>query len=158
MTPLKVNAIRGEFIRQCDALDGLADGVINNYMACRALFDVNQSAAGRAPLSAPWAARRCPDNRDPNPADTSANACLTDGQIATLQMVYTRYRFTAPLANGVQSFGMWLPNTDPSGSGLIVPVRFRGQEGAPATAALHSSLGVLGVTGFLMQDLAEQSE
>lgn len=150
VTPAKVNAIRGEFIRQCDALDGLSDGVINNYEACRALFDVNQGAPNRTP----WAARRCADNTDPNPADTSANACLTDGQIATLQMVYTRYRFTTPLANGVQSFGMWLPNTEPSGSGLIVPVRFRGQEGAPGTAPLHSSLGVLGVTGFLMQSLA----
>ena len=44
VTPAKVNAIRGEFMRQCDALDGLADGIINNYMACRAIFDVNQGA------------------------------------------------------------------------------------------------------------------
>jgi hypothetical protein len=40
ITPAKVTAIRGEFIRQCDSLDGLADGIINNYMACRAVFDV----------------------------------------------------------------------------------------------------------------------
>ena len=44
VTPAKVNAIRGEFMRQCDALDGLADGIINNYMACRAIFDVSQGA------------------------------------------------------------------------------------------------------------------
>ncbi len=31
VTPAKVNAIRGEFMRQCDKLDGLADGIINNY-------------------------------------------------------------------------------------------------------------------------------
>ena len=31
--PAKVNAIRGEFMRQCDKLDGLADGIINNYNA-----------------------------------------------------------------------------------------------------------------------------
>ncbi len=48
---------------------------------------------------------------------------------------------------------MWLPNTDPSGSGLISDVRFRGQEGAAPDAAMHSHLGVLGVTGFLMRDL-----
>ena len=41
--PAKVNAIRGEFMRQCDKLDGLADGVINNYMACRAIFDRTQA-------------------------------------------------------------------------------------------------------------------
>ena len=29
--PVKVNAIRGEFMRQCDKLDGRVDGIINNY-------------------------------------------------------------------------------------------------------------------------------
>ncbi len=148
VTRAKVNAIRGEFMRQCDALDGLVDGVINNYMACRARFDVSQGSSTRNP----WDAKRCPDNVDPNPADTSAAACLTDGQIATLEVVYSRYRFATPLANGVRTFGMWLPNTDPSGSGLIVDTRFKGQEGAAENAPRHAHLGVLGVTGFLMGD------
>jgi len=147
--PTKVNAIRGEFMRQCDKLDGLVDGIINNYMACRAIFDRTQAPRN----SNPWSAKRCPDNGDPNPEDTSANACLTDGQISTLNFVYSRYRFATPLANGVKSFGMWLPNTDPSGSGLIVPNRYRGQEGAADNAPVHSHLGALGVTGFLMQNL-----
>jgi feruloyl esterase len=149
VTPAKAEAIRAEFMRQCDGLDGLADGVMNNYAACRAIFDVTQGAPGRRP----WAAKRCPNNVDPNPADTSASACLTDGQIATLEFVYRRYGFAALLANGVSSFGMWLPNTDPSGSGLILPTRFRGQEGAAADAPMHTHLGVLGVTGFLMRDV-----
>jgi feruloyl esterase len=148
--PAKVNAIRGEFIRQCDGIDGLADGIINNYMGCRALFDLSQGARGRRP----WAARRCPNNVDPDPAETSASACLTDGQIATLELVYSRYTFATPLAHGTRTFGMWVPNTDPSGSGLIVNARFRGQEGAADTAPMHGHLGVLGVTGFLMRDLA----
>ena len=149
VTPAKINAIRGEFMRQCDALDGLADGIINNYMACRAIFDVSRGAPHRHP----WAPKRCPENTDPNPSDTSANACLTDGQISTLESVYSHYRFATPLANGVREFGMWLPNTDPSGSGLILPARFQGQEGAPSDAPMHSHLGVLGVTGFLMKDV-----
>jgi feruloyl esterase len=147
--PAKVNAIRGEFMRQCDKLDGLVDGIMNNYMACRAIFDIRQGPPNRHP----WAEKRCPNNTDPNPSDTSAAACLTDGQISTLEMVYTRYLFATPLANNVKSFGMWLPNTDPSGSGLILPQRYRGQEGAPEAAPLHSHLGVLGVTGLLMKDL-----
>jgi feruloyl esterase len=151
VTLAKVNAIRGEVIRQCDKLDGLVDGIMNNYVACRAIFDVHQGAKNRHP----WAAKRCPNNVDPNPADTSANACLTDGQISTLEFVYTRYPFAAPLANNVKSFGMWLPNTDPSGSGLIMGSRFRGQEGAPTDAAMHSHLGAIGVTGFLMKDPTE---
>jgi feruloyl esterase len=123
VTRAKVNAIRGEFMHQCDALDGLTDGVINNYMACRARFDVTEGATDRNP----WEGKRCPNNVDPNPGDTSSNACLTDGQIATLTVAYSRYRFATPLANGVRTFGMWVPNTDPSGSGLIVDTRFKGQ-------------------------------
>ena len=148
VTPAKVNAIRGEFMRQCDSLDGLADGIINNYMACRAIFDVTQGARNRKP----WAAKRCPNNADPAPGDTSAAACLTDGQISTLELTYSRYRFATPLAFGTRSFGMWVPNTDPSGSGLILNARFRGQEGATEAAPMHSHLGVLGVTGFLMKN------
>lgn len=150
VTPAKVNAIRGEMMRQCDALDGLADGIMNNYLGCRAVFDVKDGGANIHP----WAAKRCPNNIDPDPADTSAAACLTDGQIATLERVYSPYDFASPLANGVRQFGMWVPNTDPSGSGLILAQRFRGQEGAAPDAPLHSHLGALGVTGFLMKDPA----
>ena len=149
LTSAKINAIRGEFMRQCDKLDGLVDGIINNYMACREIFDVKQGKPNRHP----WAAKRCPGNVDPNPADTSADACFTDGQISTLEFVYSRYSFSQPLANGVKTFGMWLPNTDPSGSGLIANARFRGQEGAAENAPSYNWIGVLGVTGFLMQDL-----
>ena len=85
VTPAKVNAIRGEFMRQCDALDGLADGIINNYMACRAIFDV--SRARRTAIHGRRSAART--TSIPNPADTSANACLTDGQISTLEFVYS---------------------------------------------------------------------
>jgi hypothetical protein len=145
----KVNAIRGEFMRQCDKLDGLVDGIINNYAACRAIFDRTKAPRN----SNPWSAKRCPNNIDPNPSDTGANACFTDGQIATLNFVYSRYPFATPLANGVKSFGMWVPNTDPSGSGLMVPARYRGQEGAADNAPIHTHMGALGVTGFLMKDL-----
>src|SRR5580698_3493478 len=110
VTPAKVNAIRGEFMRQCDKLDGLADGIINNYMACRAIFDVSQGERDRHP----WASKRCPGDRDPNPADTNASACLSDGQIATLEFVYSRYSFAKPLANNVKTFGMWLPKQTPA--------------------------------------------
>jgi feruloyl esterase len=48
---------------------------------------------------------------------------------------------------------MWVPNTDPSGSGLLVPARYRGQEGAAENASIHTQMGALGVTGFLMKDL-----
>lgn len=148
VSPAKTEAIRAEFVRQCDKLDGLADGIINDYMACRSIFDMSQGAPNRNP----WAAKRCPGNVDPNPQDTSAAACFTDEQISTLKLVYSRYKFATPLAHGSKTFGMWVPTTDPAGSGLIVNVRFNGQGGATPNAPNHSHLGVLGVTGFLMKD------
>jgi pimeloyl-ACP methyl ester carboxylesterase len=149
VTRAKVATIRDQFMRTCDGLDGRVDGVMNNYMACRAIFDVRQGEPGRRP----WASKRCPNNVDPNPADTSPDACLTDGQISTLEFVYSRYPFATPLAHGVSTFGMWVPNTDPSGSGLIEANRYIGQEGALADARMHAHLGILGVTGFLMRNV-----
>jgi feruloyl esterase len=149
VTRAKVNAIRAEFLRQADKLDGLEDGIINNYTAARALFDMSEGSPDRNP----WAALRGPDGVDPDPKDTSESARLSDGQIATLKFVYSRYGFATPLASNVKTFGMWIPNTDPAGSGLIADTRFRGQEGATENAPTHSHLGVLGVTGFLMQNL-----
>jgi pimeloyl-ACP methyl ester carboxylesterase len=149
VTRAKVNAIRAEFMRQADKLDGLEDGIINNYMAARAQFDVSEGPPDRNP----WSALRAPDGVDPDPTDTSASAKLTDGQIETLKFVYSRYKFATPVAGGVKSFGMWVPNTDPAGSGLIATARYRGQEGAAENAPMHSHLGILGVTGFLMQNL-----
>ena len=132
----KIAAIRGEFVRQCDGLDGLVDGVINNYQACRAIFDVSMGAPGRKP----WAAKRCAGSVDPAPADATAAACLTDGQIATLEFIYRRYPFKTPLAFGARTFGMWVPNTDPGGSGLLVdsPLPRTGRRGGERADALAS--------------------
>jgi pimeloyl-ACP methyl ester carboxylesterase len=150
VTPAKANAIRAEFLRQCDKLDGLEDGIINNYMAARAIFNVSDGPAGRNP----WAALRAPTGVDPDPNDKSASAKLTDGQIETLEFIYSRYKFPWPLANGVTSFGMYVPNTDPGGFGLLEGRRYRGQEGAADNAPMHAFIASMGVTGFMMQNLA----
>ena len=149
VTPAKVNSIRAEFLRQCDNLDGLADGIISNYMAARAVFNVND---GIGPTD-PWAALRAPNNIDPDPEDKSESARLTDGQIKTMEFIYSPYKFATPLTNGVTSFGMWLPTIEPDGFGMISGQRYKGQEGADENAMMHRSLGTLGVTGFLMQDI-----
>lgn len=149
VTPAKVNAVRAEFLRQCDELDGLPDGIINNYMAARTIFNVNDGIG----TNDPWAALRAPGNTDPNPEDKSESVKLTNEQIKTLEFVYSTYPFATPLANGTKGFGMWLPTIEPDGFGMIAGQRFNGQEGAPENARNHGSLGTLGVTGFLMQDL-----
>ena len=154
----KAKAIAAEFMRQCDGLDGLDDAVINDYVGCRALFNVND----RSGPAAPWASRRCPEGRDPDPADTSERACLTDGQIGTLQFIFSGQSFEAARAHGTRSFGMWAPSTEvavgglppASGNALLNDIRYRGQEGAAADARAFSSLGSIGLTGMLLRDLS----
>lgn len=153
VTPAKVKAITSEFLRQCDALDGIADGMINNYMAARAIFNVKDGIGPKDP----WKALRAPNGIDPNPDDTTAGARLTGGQIKTLEFVYSPYTFKTPLANGVTSFGMWLPSTVPSDFGMITASRYKGQEGAAGNAPVFRHLGILGTTGFLMKDLKANS-
>jgi feruloyl esterase len=147
VTPDKVGIIRTEFLRQCDKLDGLADGIINNYTASRAIFNVNDN---KGPAD-PWAALRASDNG--SGVNDKSSSKLTDGQIRTLEFIYSPYKFATPLANNVRSFGMWLPTITPDDFGTITGVRYKGQEGAGENAQMHSSLGTLGVTGFLMQDI-----
>ena len=149
VTPAKVNAIRAEFLRQCDKLDGLADGIVSNYMAARTIFNVNDGVGS----TDPWAARRAPNNIDPDPNDKSESAKLTNEQIKTMEFVYSSYKFSVPLVNDVKTFGMWLPTTEPDGFGMISGQRYKGQEGADENAKVHNSLGTLGVTGFIMQNL-----
>lgn len=109
----KAKAVAYEFVKQCDGLDGLEDGIINNYMACREIFNINDG--GRSGDNDPWESRRCPGNVDPDPDDDSINACLTGGQIETLEFVFSNYEFATPLANNVTSFGMFAPTTSPEG-------------------------------------------
>ena len=149
ITPTKTEAIRMEFLRQSDKLDGIADGIINNYIDSRAIFNVADADGPKDP----WAALRAPNGVDPDPTDKSASAKLTNGQIKTLELTYSPYKFATPLANGVKSFGMWLPTISPDGFGMISGTRYKAQEGATENAGVYKTLGSEGVTGFLMQDI-----
>ncbi|OVZ60631.1 hypothetical protein CDO44_07845 [Pigmentiphaga sp. NML080357] len=68
----------------CDALDGIADGVVSDYLGCRARFDLR--------------ALRCPDGSD------AGDTCLSDAQLATLAAAYEPIRLPFALANGVTSY------------------------------------------------------
>ncbi len=72
----------------CDALDGVADGVVNNALACQ----------GRVNLQA----LRCPDGRD------AGTQCLSDAELALLRAMHSPYTFSFPLANGISSYPAWL--------------------------------------------------
>ncbi|MEO6102619.1 MAG: tannase/feruloyl esterase family alpha/beta hydrolase [Pseudoxanthomonas sp.] len=146
-----------EFMRQCDGLDGRIDAVINNYVDCRAIFNVND---GKGPVD-PWSALRCR-------AAVAAGDCLSKAQIATLDLIFSDYSPGFALPNGLTRFGMSAPTTAIAAPGLevnnlvppealLVARRYKGQEGAAENAPPFTRLGTDGVTGFLMQDPAGNS-
>jgi hypothetical protein len=65
---------------RCDALDGLADGVVANVLACDAAFDP--------------ASLRCPDGRP------AGDRCLSDAQLRAVQTRHAPYRLAVALAHG----------------------------------------------------------
>ncbi|MEP6918860.1 MAG: tannase/feruloyl esterase family alpha/beta hydrolase [Acidobacteriota bacterium] len=94
LPPGKVAVVAKEVRRQCDALDGLADGLVSNYAGCNTRFD---------PSITPHAldAVRCPGGKD------TGETCLSDAQIAAANAVHGPVRFPFPLHNGWTSMPGW---------------------------------------------------
>lgn len=67
----------------CDALDGISDGVVNNYLACHRTFSVESL--------------RCP-------AKPGTARCLSDPQIATLKSAYEPTALPFAVANGLATY------------------------------------------------------
>src|SRR5258706_5356505 len=81
----KVATIAKEIRRQCDALDGIEDGWVSNYMACNAKFD--------PPMAKPdFSAIRC----DGGVID-GGDACLIDAQIASVNNIHGPIQLPFPL-------------------------------------------------------------
>lgn len=68
----------------CDALDGVADGVVSNYLACPARFSLQSL--------------RCAGGVD------TGDTCLSDAQLATLNAAYGPTVLPYPLANGLTTY------------------------------------------------------
>jgi feruloyl esterase len=83
----KVPVIQKEVLRQCDALDGLADGLVSNYLECDNRF--NPAISPNA-----LAAVRCPGGAD------TGDTCLSDAQIGTVNKAHGIVEFGFPLAHG----------------------------------------------------------
>jgi feruloyl esterase len=90
----KVAVIGKEVLRQCDDLDGLADGLVSHYTACNAKFDPAVSPNA-------FAAVRCPDGRD------TGETCLSDPQIKAANAMHATVELPFPLANGWTSIPGW---------------------------------------------------
>lgn len=92
--PAKIALVDAEVRRQCDALDGLVDGYIASTFACDKLFDPQLVAS-------PWFNIRCPDGQD------AGNSCMSDAQIATLNLIRAPNKYPFALSNNVSSFAGW---------------------------------------------------
>jgi len=71
----------------CDSLDGLADGVISNYLACPARVNLD--------------ALRCPGGAD------AGDSCLSDAQIAVVKSMHSPYTLPFAVSNGATSYPAW---------------------------------------------------
>ncbi|NDZ18240.1 tannase/feruloyl esterase family alpha/beta hydrolase [Variovorax sp. WS11] len=97
----------------CDALDGLADGVVNNYLAC-------QGRVNLQPL-------RCPGGTD------AGAHCLSDAELSLMRGIHSPYTFSFPLANGITTYPQWLYGHEdsPDGAAAMNLVRWVSGSAAP---------------------------
>ena len=92
MDPSKVRRVHDAVLAACDAIDGLADGIVSDPVGCRARFDVGRLACTAA---------AGPD-------------CLSERQIAAVRTLGSPLVMPVPLAHGLREY----PGRGPSGEGL----------------------------------------
>lgn len=82
----KVQLVHDTVKAACDSLDGIADGVVSNYKACKPVADVAITA------------KRCASGSD------EGAACFSDAQLESIRVARAGYTFSFPLANGMTSY------------------------------------------------------
>ena len=114
LSPKKLKALGAAVAKACDTLDGLEDGIVNNYLACTAKFDP--------------ATLLCPTGRD------IGDACLSDRQVEVVRAIYSDYRLVEPMANGIAVYPARLPGgEDVPGAGWDVWVAGKAAPTLPVT-------------------------
>ena len=99
LNPAKVTTLRKAVNAACDAMDGLADGIISAYEKCVGVFDAKTL--------------RCPNGTD------AGDSCLSDAQIAAVETLHRPFEFGFPLANGVTSYPGWNYGSEDQPGGMI---------------------------------------
>jgi len=122
--PAKAAAIRAEILRLCDALDGLEDGVINNYGGCNRKLDPRQTQQPLAHIA-------CKGS-----SDTGAD-CLSPAQMATIDAFHGEETFGYPLANGEQTWPGWGTGLEGPNGWLLSSV----QPDANSPGAFNAGIG-----------------
>lgn len=100
----KIQLLAQKVMEACDALDGIADGVVSNYLGCANKFDLQ--------------ALRCSKvaNNDTN----SGDSCLSDLQLSTLKAAYESTVLPFAVANGSTSYPgrLYGGEIQPGGEGI----------------------------------------
>lgn len=91
----KVQLVHDTVAAACDALDGIVDNVVSNYLACTGTV-----------VTTAFAAKRCASGGD------DGAACFSDGQLAALRGTYGGYRFPFALANGIMHYPGYVPGSE----------------------------------------------
>jgi feruloyl esterase len=148
--PAKRLALFDAAMEACDALDGVADGVISHQNACNTRFDPSTAMLRGVPL-------RCPGGAD------TGDSCLSDAQITALKKINSPFSFKAPMLNGDTDhpgFNVWGADTGITAwnrptQAYVSLVNFNTSQPAfpmPVTAPFMAILGDQWVRYFVARD------
>jgi hypothetical protein len=84
--PAQVELVAKAVLNACDKADGVENGLVQDAVGCKAQFKP--------------ASLRCA-------AGQSGDECLTDKQIAAVETLHSTYKFSFPLANGLDDYPGW---------------------------------------------------
>ena len=103
--------LRQAALAQCDALDGVVDGVISNVPACNTQFDPAKAQVAGKPL-------RCASGKN------ESDQCLGDATIAALKVYASEIRFNSKLGSGetqYPGFNIWGTELGEEGASPLQP-------------------------------------
>jgi hypothetical protein len=84
--PAQVKRVGEAVLAACDAQDGVADGLVEDAVGCRARFDPTKLLCNN---------------------EASGDQCLSEAEVAAIRMLHSPYRFSFALANGVSEYPGW---------------------------------------------------
>ncbi len=84
--PAHIKLVADAVLAACDAADGVADGIVSDYAGCPGRFDIGKLAC---------------------PRQESGDGCLNEAQLRAVRSLHSPYRFSFPLANGVDNYPAW---------------------------------------------------
>lgn len=84
LSPSKVRLLNNAVLNACDALDGLADGIVGNYRACSVAFSAKTL--------------RCPNGSD------DGDTCLSDRQLQAIDTMHSPFTFPFAVADNVRAY------------------------------------------------------